>query len=78
VRAERGLVSEQGALIVALSDDARGIGLQEGDVIVGINRTRIESAEQAAAVLQQAVGGGVVVYFERGGQLGTASFRIGG
>jgi serine protease Do len=78
IRAERGLVSEQGALIVGLSDDARGIGLQEGDVIVAINRVRIGSAEQAAAVLQQAAGGGVVMYFERGGQLGTTSFRIGG
>jgi len=78
VRAERGLVSEQGALIVGLADDARGIGLQEGDVIVAINRVRVQSAEQAAAVLQGARGGGVVIYFERGGQLGTTAFRIGG
>ena len=77
IRAERGLVSEQGALIVGLAEDARAIGLQEGDVIVGINRVRIQSAEQAASVLQAAAGRGVVVYFERGGQLGTASFRIG-
>jgi S1-C subfamily serine protease len=77
IRAERGLVSEQGALIAGLADDARAIGLQEGDVIIGINRVRIQSAEQAAAVLQSAAGGGVVVYFERGGQLGTTSFRIG-
>jgi serine protease Do len=76
IRAERGLVSEQGALIVGLAEDARGVGLQEGDVIVAINRIRVASAEQAAAVLQQAVGGGVVLYFERGGQLGTASFSI--
>ncbi|HEX8242675.1 MAG TPA: trypsin-like peptidase domain-containing protein, partial [Longimicrobium sp.] len=38
IRAERGLTNEQGALIVGLSDAARGLGLQEGDLVLQINR----------------------------------------
>jgi serine protease Do len=77
IRAERGLVSERGALIVGLSDDARAIGLQAGDLILQINRTRVSSAEEASRMLGALAGSGVVVYFERGGQLGSTSFRIG-
>jgi serine protease Do len=78
IRAERGLTSERGALIVGLSEQARAIGLQEGDVILQINRVAITSAEDAARVLQQLTGRGVVMYFERRGQLGSTSFSIGG
>ncbi len=77
IRAERGLTSERGALIVGLSDAARGIGLQEGDVILQINRVRVATAEDAAAVLQQ-VRGRVVMYVERNGQIGATSFTVGG
>lgn len=77
IRAERGIRSEQGALIVSLSEQARNIGLREGDVILQINRVRIGSAEEAARVLQQVGARGVVVYFERGGQLGMTQFRVG-
>jgi serine protease Do len=78
IRAERGLTNEQGALIVGLSDAARGLGLQEGDLILQINRLRITSAESAAQALQQLGGRGVVMYFERGGRIGSTQFVITG
>jgi serine protease Do len=78
IRAERGLANEQGALIVGLSDRARGLGLQEGDLILQINRLRITTAESAAQALQQLGGRTVVMHFERAGRLGSTQFVIGG
>lgn len=78
IRSERGLTNEQGALIVGLSDSARGIGLQEGDLILQINRLRVTNAESAAQALQQLSGRSVVMYFERGGRVGSTQFVIGG
>jgi serine protease Do len=77
IRAERGLTSEQGALIVTLAEAARQTGLREGDVIVQINRSPIRTAEEAASALRQLAGRGVAIYFERNGQLLGTSFRIG-
>ena len=77
IRAERTLASEQGALIVQLSDAARAIGLAEGDVIVQINRMPVGSAEEAAALLRRLAGGAVRMIFERRGQYGSVSFTIG-
>lgn len=77
IRAERSIVNEQGALIVGLSEQARTIGLREGDVILQINRLRIRSAEEAARALQQLGASGVVVYFERAGRIGSTQFRVG-
>jgi serine protease Do len=77
IRAERGLANEQGALIVGLSEQAGRIGLREGDLILQVNRSRIRSAEDAAQALQQLADRGVVVYFERNGQIGSTQFRIG-
>src|SRR5690606_17817024 len=48
IRAERGLVNEQGALIVWISDAGRRIGLREGDLILQINNQPILSADEAA------------------------------
>jgi serine protease Do len=78
IRSERRLTNEEGALIVGLSDAARGLGLQEGDLILQINRLRITSAETAAQALQQLSGRSVVMYFERGGRVGSTQFVIGG
>jgi serine protease Do len=78
IRSERGLTNAQGALIVGLSDAARQLGLQEGDLILQINRLRITSAEEAAQALQQLGGRGVVMYFEREGRVASAQFVIGG
>ncbi|HUH12610.1 MAG TPA: trypsin-like peptidase domain-containing protein [Longimicrobiales bacterium] len=77
IRAERGVASEQGALIVRLSETARGLGLREGDVIVMINRARVRDAEEAAALLEGAGRRGyATLTFERFGQYGQTSFRI--
>jgi serine protease Do len=78
IRAERGLRSERGALIVGLSDDARRLGLREGDLILQVNRLPIQAADEAAGALQQLRGRGVVMYFERGGRIGSTQFTIGG
>jgi serine protease Do len=78
IQSERGLASEQGALIVSLSEAARATGLQEGDLLLQVNRLRITSAEDAAAALQAGRGSGVVVYYERNGRLGSTQFYIGG
>jgi len=78
IRAERGLTSEQGALIVGLSDSARQLGLREGDLILQINRLRVTTAEETAAALRQLSGRSVVLYFERDGRLMNAQFVIRG
>ena len=51
------------------------IGLEQGDVIVQINRMRVTSAEDAAQALN-AVRGLVVMYVERSGQLYSTEFVI--
>jgi serine protease Do len=71
VQAERGLRSDQGALVFRLTDEVRSAtGLREGDVIIGFNRTRITSANQLAGALDR-VGARQTfrLYFEREGQL---------
>ncbi|MGH7444743.1 MAG: trypsin-like peptidase domain-containing protein [Longimicrobiales bacterium] len=77
IRAERRLASEQGALIVELSDVARSVGLAEGDVIVQINRVPVATAEDAASLLRQLAGGAARLIIERRGQYGSVSFTIG-
>ncbi len=77
IRAERGLAGERGALIVGLSEQARNLGLREGDLILQINRMRVGSAEEAAQALQAAAGGWVVMYVERQGRIGAVQFSIG-
>jgi len=70
VRAERGIRSEEGAMIVDITPEmAQRIGLVPGDVIVGINRTPVRSAEEFARVVQQMSGRGgqFVLTFERNG-----------
>jgi len=77
IRAERKLTSERGALIIALSDVAKRLGLREGDLILQINRTTIGSAEEAARLLRQLAGQGPVqVVFERQGRIGAVHFYI--
>jgi serine protease Do len=71
IRAERGFVSERGAVIVGLSEAARrDLGLREGDLIVQIGREPVTSAPQAADYLRRLAGQGFFqLYFERNGQL---------
>src|SRR5690606_13329053 len=76
IRAERGLVSERGALIVGLSAAARNVGLREGDVIVWINGYDVDDAEEAADLLRRAGRRGYVrLRRERRGRHLEASFR---
>jgi S1-C subfamily serine protease len=69
IQAERGLTSEEGALIASISDRlVQQLGLRKGDVLVQINRTRVSSAEQAAKIFDSLEGqGSVRLYFERNG-----------
>jgi serine protease Do len=78
IRAERGLRSERGALIVGLSDEARRLGLREGDLILQVNRIPVQSADETARLLQRLRGHGVVMYFERAGRVASAQFTIAG
>jgi serine protease Do len=79
IRAERKLTNERGALIIALSDVARQLGLREGDLILQINRTAVGGAEEAARLLKSLAGQGPVqVVFERQGRVGAVHFSING
>jgi serine protease Do len=79
IRAERRVSSERGALIVALPDEARRIGLREGDVIVEINRVPVRTAEEAASAFQSLAGRGAIrVTFERQGRYAATSFYLRG
>jgi serine protease Do len=78
IRAERGLQSEAGALIVELSDAASAIGLQQGDLVVAVNRANVATAQDAARYLRELAGRGQVrVVFERNGRLMQTIFTIG-
>jgi serine protease Do len=73
IRAERNIRSESGALVRSTSARVTNdIGLQEGDVIVQINRMRISSAQDAARALNSP--GRVVMYVERQGQIFMTEF----
>ena len=79
IRSERRLNSEQGALIVSLSDDARQIDLAEGDLIVAINQIPIRTAAEAANTLRSLAGRGAIrIVLERQGRLISTSFYIRG
>jgi S1-C subfamily serine protease len=69
VQAERGIKSERGALIFRISPQvSQATGLQEGDVILAINRTPVRSASQVGDLLQSR-SGVLRVYFERQGEI---------
>lgn len=75
VQQERGLVSEDGALITNISPElSRQLGLQRGDVILQMNRVRIRSADDAAEFFDSLRGRGrIVLYLERNGSYGTTN-----
>jgi serine protease Do len=78
VQQERGLRNARGALIYRMGQDTQdATGLQEGDVILQINRQTITSAEDTRRAFRAAAGRTPVrVYFERGGQMGFADFYV--
>ena len=78
IRAERTIVSQRGALIYRVSERvAADLGIQSGDVIVQINRTPIESADDAARAIDAYAGRGLIrMYYERGGRAYFTDFII--
>ncbi|MCC6927511.1 MAG: trypsin-like peptidase domain-containing protein [Gemmatimonadaceae bacterium] len=78
IRAERGLRSAKGALVVRSSDRIKTeIGLQEGDLIVQINRTSIEQAADVSRAFDNYGGrSGLRLVFERRGYFYTTDFVI--
>jgi serine protease Do len=77
IQLERGLASEDGALVDGISAElTRQIGLRRGDVILQMGRTRIRSADDAAAffdALPRGRQGRIVLYLERNGNYGTTN-----
>ena len=78
IRAERGVRSPQGALIYRASERVTAeLGMSPGDVIVQINRTPIDDADEAARALDYYGGRGPIrVFFERAGQVYSTDFVI--
>jgi serine protease Do len=70
IQAERSIRSDRGALIFRISPQvSRATGLREGDVIVGINRSAVRTAEQVEDLLNVRSGEVIRVYVEREGQI---------
>ncbi len=78
IRAERSIMSQRGALIYRVSDRvAADLGIQAGDVIVQINRTPIQSADEAARAIDTFAGRGLIrMFYERGGRPYFTDFII--
>ena len=78
IRQERGLESEQGALIYEIGPAAqRSTGLRQGDVILQINRRPVARAEDVQQIIRDAAGRGAIrVYFERSGALSYTDFYV--
>jgi len=77
VRAERGIVSEQGALITGISEELSArLSLVPGDVIIGLDRKLVSSAEELAALFDSLTGTGrVALHFERNGRYNMRQFN---
>jgi serine protease Do len=70
IRAERGLQSDQGALVVGIAPrTAEATGLREGDVIIGIDRRRVATATDLSVFLDDLRAGEAFrIWVERSGQ----------
>lgn len=61
-------------MIAGISNELAGqLGLEPGDVIVGINRTPVRSAEEFAQILER-LNGQFVMTFERNGGYNVRTF----
>lgn len=69
IRAERNLLSEEGALITSISDRlAANLGLRAGDVLRQVNQAQVRSAEDARRIFDGLQGEGRVrIWVERNG-----------
>ncbi len=78
IRAERAIVSRRGALIFNVTPRvSQELGIQKGDVIVQVNRTPIETAQDVArAINSYGDRAAIRMYFERGGRIYSTDFMI--
>jgi serine protease Do len=78
IRAERGIVRAQGALVVNVSARvSEDLGIQAGDVIVQVNNSPVADAQQAAKTLEYFIGRGPIrMFFERGGRVFFTDFQL--
>jgi len=77
IRAERGIRSEAGAMVVRVGQRAAElIGIQPGDVIFGVNQARVNSAEDVKRAIDQSRSY-VQLTYERNGRGYSSQFRIG-
>ena len=78
IRQERGIRSARGAVVVNASDRVMDqLGIAPGDVIIGVNRTSVSSAEEVARALDQLSGRGVIqLTIERRGSMYSTQFYI--
>ncbi|HUO52636.1 MAG TPA: trypsin-like peptidase domain-containing protein [Gemmatimonadaceae bacterium] len=78
IRAEKGVRSPHGALIYKVSGRVtEELGLEQGDVIVQINRTPIATASDVQNALGAAGSRTVIrMYFERGGRIYSTDFMV--
>ena len=78
IRQERGVASTGGALVYKVSERISDqMGLQQGDVIVQVGRSRVGTAEATSAAIERdGARGPVVLVFERGRQLLQSSFYL--
>jgi serine protease Do len=63
-----GVAPGEGILVTAVKPDspAEKAGLQPGDVLLEVNRTKVTSVAQAQAEAQKATGGSLLVLVKRG------------
>ncbi|HYW49334.1 MAG TPA: trypsin-like peptidase domain-containing protein, partial [Gemmatimonadaceae bacterium] len=78
IRQERGIRSARGAVVVNASDRVMDqLGVMPGDVIIGVNRTSVSSAEEVARAIDQLAGRGVIqLIIERRGSMYSTQFYI--
>jgi len=78
IRAERGLRSQQGAVVFSVSERvSQDLGIRAGDLIIQINQAPVTDAQQAKRVLEYYIGRtSIRMYFERNGTIYSTDFRI--
>jgi type II secretory pathway component PulC len=65
-------------VIANISDSVSQVtSLQDGDLIVAVNRRPVSGAEDVADLLSSLAGGGAIrIWYERDGALWSTTFRI--
>jgi serine protease Do len=78
IRQERSIRSPRGAVVVTASERVMDqLGIAPGDVIIGVNRTAVQSAEEVARAIDALAGRGVIqLTIERRGSIYSTQFYI--